>query len=583
MATNWKTVTGQTERLGSMATAAECDTPLSPDRVKSIPLSCCETTNDTHIRVLLLEDNPGDADLVTVELKKARGDYHVAWEKRLNDAERLLEEREFDAILADLSLPDSFGLQTVTRLRNHTPNVPIIVLTSLSCDEVAFEALDQGAQDYIVKDEFSADTLERAIRYAIHRGQWQTEIQGLLSEIQSSKKLLETKNRRLAKLYKTAQEFVDNVSHEFRTPLTVIKEYASLMSDGMVGPTNNEQDRMLAVIEDRADDLNIMVDDMLDISKVETGMLAVRRAPCAVADIMRHIRVGLERKAGVKKVSVEFAIEDDLALVYCDPEKVGRIIVNLVVNAIKFCRDPGAVRLWAKEDTEAGEIIVGVTDNGPGIDESKRAELFQRFKQLGTEGRGSTKGFGLGLNIAKELVDLNFGKMRVESETGQGSTFSFTIPVADVMLVMRRYLERIVHLPNGSPVVSLVVASVDGSVDPMLTDEVNGFLTYILRKNDLPFRIHQRHWLLALPVEGDDLTGFLKRVDQLRVESNRNRPQGPLPEFLLNVLGTWRVTDERDEILACVDETIQTHRGARAKQSIRTDAPQLTHIQRGHQ
>ena len=535
------------------------------------------------LRILLIEDNPGDADRVSLELRKGYGDYKIQWAKRLKEAVKQLDEREFDVVLADLTLPDSHGLKIVTRLRDHVRDVPIVVLTSLSSDDAALDSLNRGAQDYLVKDDLTANTLERSIRYAVHRQQWLSEIETLLAEVQTSKRLLERKNDRLAKLYKTAQEFVDNVSHEFRTPLTVIKEYASLMSDGVVGPTNNEQDRMLAVVEDRADDLNIMVDDMLDVSKLEAGMLGVRRAPCSVADVVRRIRFGLERKAAVKKVSLDISIEEDLAPVYCDDEKIGRIIVNLVVNAIKFCRDPGVVRLWAKENPEAGEVIVGVTDNGPGIDEAKQAELFQRFKQLGTQSRGSTKGFGLGLSIAKELVDLNFGEMRVCSESGAGSTFSFTIPVADVMLVMSRYLEGIVHLRNGASAVSLVVAGVDDSIAPSLTDEVDAFLAYLLRKNDLVFRIDQRRWLVVLLVEGDDLTEFLKRADQAREDSNRNRPQGTLPELRMRVVGTWRATDERDEILACVDETMHTLEGVSGKRPVPTEDRQLTYNQRGNQ
>ncbi|MBC8870060.1 MAG: hybrid sensor histidine kinase/response regulator, partial [Planctomycetes bacterium] len=465
--------------------------------------------NHAHIRVLLLEDNPGDADRVSLALKKANGNYVVEWATRLSDAVQQLEERDFDVVLADLTLPDCHGLQAVTRLRDEVPDMPVVVLTSISNDKVAIESLSQGAQDYLVKDDFTADTLERSIRYAIHRGQLRSQTEALLEEVQQSKKLLEKKNRHLARLYKMAQRFVDNVSHEFRTPLTVIKEYAALMRERIVGPTNDEQDRMLAVVEDRADDLNIMVDDMLDVSKLEAGMLAVRRTPCAVADIVHHIHVGMERKAEVKGVSLEVAVGEDLPTVYCDFEKAGRIIVNLVVNAIKFCRDPGIVRLWAEEDPDAGEVIVGVTDNGPGIDDAKQAELFRRFKQLGNQERGSTKGFGLGLNIARELVDLNFGRMRVESELGKGSTFSFSLPVADPTSVMDRYLARIAHVENGGAMTSLIAVDVEGPLDPSVSDEIDDFLAHVLRKNDLVFRADEAGWLLVVPVEGHDLAAFL--------------------------------------------------------------------------
>jgi signal transduction histidine kinase len=156
---------------------------------------------------------------------------------------------------------------------------------------------------------------------------------------------LETKYQRLARLYRTAHQFVDNVSHEFRTPLTVIKEYVSLIREGIVGPVSDEQSKMLHVVEDRADDLNTMVDDMLDVSKLESGLLGVYRQECDIAQVLRHVRPALERKAVVKGVELQWDIEPGLPSIYCDPEKAGRVLINLSINAIKFCGQPGHVRI----------------------------------------------------------------------------------------------------------------------------------------------------------------------------------------------------------------------------------------------
>ena len=147
-----------------------------------------------------------------------------------------------------------------------------MVLTGLANDDVALASLDQGAQEYLIKDRITPEVLDRAIRYAVQR-QRNEDMRRVLDKIRASEKQLQKKNRRLARLNRTAHHSMDDVSHEFRTPLTVITEYVSLLRDGIVGCVDPEQRRMLDIIGDRANDLNNMVDDMLDVSKFKSGLL----------------------------------------------------------------------------------------------------------------------------------------------------------------------------------------------------------------------------------------------------------------------------------------------------------------------
>ena len=513
--------------------------------------------SDSAIDILLVEDNPGDAELVKMAFAKSARHFEVHHRVRLTEAISSLRETAFDAVLLDLSLPDSEGLDGLKRIHDAAPEIPVVVLTSLASDRVAMRMLDEGAQDYLVKGQVSTGLLERTVRYAIHRQQSRAEIERLLAEVRASQELLEKKNRRLAKLYKMANRFVDNVSHEFRTPLTVIKEYVSLVREGIVGDVNEEQARMLDVAGDRADDLNNMVDDMLDVSKLEAGVLGAWRKNANVAEIVHHVRPGLERKASIKNVMLDFALADSLPAVFCDSEKVGRILINLAINAIKFCGDPGIVRIWARPDADSRNVVLGVTDNGPGIDAKGLSVIFQRFKQIGANAKGSTKGFGLGLAIAKELVDLNFGDMTVESEVGNGSTFSFTVPVADPKEVMRRYLPRLKRHDAGSVAVNLVQAEIESDVTLELADDVGSFLHYLLRQHDLLFRAGPRRWLLVLELRKDLLDRFLARARQSFDEANRNRPRGPLPEIDFRDEGNWNVTLKSEDILARMDELLE--------------------------
>ncbi|MCA9188918.1 MAG: hybrid sensor histidine kinase/response regulator [Pirellulaceae bacterium] len=509
------------------------------------------------MRILLIEDNPGDAELVRKALSDCTTLHELQWVTRLRDAIDNDTLNRFNVILADLSLPDSSGLDTVKKLRSVYHDFPIIVLTSLANDSVAIEAIKEGAQDYLVKDQVDSDRLERSVRYAVQRQRMRAENDRLLRDLQDSKTMLERKNQRLERLCETAQQFVDNVSHEFRTPLTVIMEYASLLREGITGEVNDEQRRLLAVIDDRAGDLNTMVDDMLDVSKLESGLLGAYRKECRLHDIVAHVLPSLQRKADVRSACLETAIPDDLPSVYCDAEKVGRVIVNLVVNAIKFSRVPGAVRLWA-ELSDEHEVRIGVTDNGPGIPPDRLEEIFQRFSQLNTELRQSNKGFGLGLNIAQELVGINLGKMRVESQQKVGSTFTFTLPLAGPVRVTERYLDWLRICRDASPAVSVVRVGMADPVSATTCHTIDTFLSLVVRQKDLVFRRADGEWLLLVNTPEIELPEFRRRFDQEHRDISRNSPRGPLPQLTFQADGSWDVDDQRHEILGCVASYLET-------------------------
>jgi signal transduction histidine kinase len=511
------------------------------------------------IRLLLLEGNPSIANRLRQAVSRTQERFEMAWVCTLADALAELKLRRFDAALVDLAAPDCHGVDAVAEIRQQESDLPILVLTSHPDDERALEAIDPGAQDFLAKDELLLNdapehVLARAIRYAIHRQQTSARMLLLTDRLQSHQKLVESKNRRLARLYRTTQRFVDNVSHEFRTPLTVIKEYVSLLRDGLLGSVGEEQCKFLDVVADRAEDLNRMVDDMLDVSKLDAGLLRVSRTSCTARDILHHVMPSLERKAAVKGVRLEVELSPDLPPVYCDADKAGRVIINLAVNAIKFCGQGGVVQLWARLAENGQEVAIGVTDNGPGIEPRDLQRIFGRFQQIDGNRRDSTKGFGLGLCIARELVHLNFGAVEVESEPGQGSTFRFTLPVDDPVEVMRRFARHVSRLRHGWSRVSLVTASAEGDVLDDAAEDVDAFLSYVLRPSDLRFQVGARNWLLALPGGEDAVTRFCKKADRTWREANRNRPRGPLPRITFVRDSAWSLEGDALGLLERVEE-----------------------------
>jgi signal transduction histidine kinase len=501
------------------------------------------TAVSTPVKVLLVEDDAGDAEVVKRLLAKSpRTPFHLEWAQTIGGAEEALQTDGFDVLLLDLGLPPAHDLEGLNKLHDLDARVPIIIVTDQNDETMALRALQEGAQDYLIKGNLTTDHLARAIRHA-------TERQNLVSRLADSRIILENRNKRLAKLYRTAHKFVDNVSHEFRTPLTVIKEYVSIIRDGIVGDVCDEQRQMLAVVEDRADDLNTMVDDMLDVSKLEAGLLGVYRKRCQPEEIVARVRPALERKASTKGVELEWDIEADLPPLYCDGEKAGRVLINLSINAIKFCGQPGRVRVSCHRCPDGGGVEISVSDNGPGISAENQQAIFRRFKQLSESVRSSTKGFGLGLSIAKELAEANLGEIRVDSQPGHGSTFSFTLPVADAPEIMRRYLHRIGEIRNGPQRLSVVRAEIDESICERLADEVDTFLSCLLRYNDLVLRVASRAWLIVLPVPESEVKAFRQRAEKALGETNRNRLGEPFPPIHFQFLGAWRVAGRR-QILA---------------------------------
>ncbi|MBI5764541.1 MAG: hybrid sensor histidine kinase/response regulator [Planctomycetes bacterium] len=505
--------------------------------------------NRLQTKVLLVEDNDGDARLVQLRLGECCKDcYEIRIAKTLAEASQQLHSDRFDVALVDLSLPDSQGQNTLRKLRRGHPRLPIVVLTGLRDDATALDALSGGAQDYLVKGDVCGDSIDRSIRYAIERQQIIDENVNLVNDAITAAEQLKKQNTRLAELYDTAHQFVDNVSHEFRTPLTVIKEFASIVRDGLVGPVNDEQANCLSMVADRVDDLTYMVNDMLDTSRIKAGLMGVCRRKATVADIIEHIRPVLERKALANNIGLAVELDPNLPNVLCDPEKVGRIIVNLTVNALKFCNVKGQVRLGARPDEDPSLVRISVTDNGPGISEENLTGIFERFRQLDSSPAAQKQGFGLGLNIVRELVFLNLGEVTVESKLGEGSTFAFTIPVANSIALVRRYLRYVKNLRNGGSFGRLVFARIDDRVESALADEVNSLIQSNIYPSDLALHEEPHAWMLLLACNRTGVQKFHGRLIDAIAAANRNRVGTPLPTVDLEVRGDWHCGDEAEEL-----------------------------------
>jgi signal transduction histidine kinase len=368
---------------------------------------------DQSTHVLLIEDNPGDADLVRLRLVESKSAVDVSCVNRLSDGLESIKERSPSVILLDLNLPDSQGAETFRKVLENAPNVPVVILSGQDDEALAMKALHQGVQDYLVKGAISSSGLDRAMRYAVER-------QALLRSLEMSRKQqLEFKN-----------QFLSHVSHELRTPLTCIHQFTTILLDGLAGDVSPDQHDHLKTILKSVNQLGAMVRDLLEASRAESGKIRIEPRCIAIGDLIRQAVAMMQPLAREKEVGLEVGVDTRIPFVHGDPGRILEVLMNLIENGIKFTPQGGSVTVQAcLVQTDPDFVYISVTDTGCGISPEARALVFERLYQDPNAVDNNRKGLGLGLFIAKELVSLHGGRIWVASEPGHGSTFSFTLPL----------------------------------------------------------------------------------------------------------------------------------------------------------
>jgi signal transduction histidine kinase len=236
---------------------------------------------------------------------------------------------------------------------------------------------------------------------------------------------IEDKSRQLEEASQHKSQFLANMSHELRTPLNAILGYTELMADGAYGEPSEKMLGVLKRLEAQGKHLLGLINDVLDLSKIEAGQLVLELSDYSVQDIAQTVRSTLEPLAADKKLGFKVEVAPQLPPGHGDGRRLTQVLINLVGNAIKFT-DAGEVAI--KAEANNGSFHVSVRDTGPGISAVDQAKLFQEFQQADNAITRKKGGTGLGLAISKRIIEMHGGKIWVESQPGQGSTFAFTLP-----------------------------------------------------------------------------------------------------------------------------------------------------------
>lgn len=382
------------------------------------------STLPANPRVLLIDGDSSEASRLAGELLPER--FHASTSPSLEAGLAHLTTQSADVVLLDLDLPDSEGVGTLERFRKVEPELPVVVIIRSSSPELGPLLVQAGAQDCVRGDTVDARRLVRSLEFAIER-----QAQARSTDRTRTRELL-TREVQL----QMKDQVLSRVSHELRSPISAIHEFLSLLSDGFAGDLNSEQRSYVDVALQGANQLDRMVGDLLDTSRIALGRLDVRKRQIRMRDIVEDCVRLTSPAAKAKDLEVMVALETDADLVEADPHRLAQVLTNLVENSIKFTPVAGRIQIAvAEEPASEGapvRVRVRVEDSGPGIAPAERATIFESLHQLATDGPGYRTGLGLGLHIARQLVALHDGEIGVTDSPLGGAGFFFLLPLAPV-------------------------------------------------------------------------------------------------------------------------------------------------------
>jgi signal transduction histidine kinase len=351
------------------------------------------------LRILLIEDSRSEALLIEKILTlTAPHAYEMRKAQTMTQALHLLDEVDFDVILLDLNLPDVDGFSGLHALQAAAPKVPVIILTGVEDRDLEVEAMENGAQDYLLKDRATPAAIGRSMRHAIQRKQ----VENMKSE------------------------FISLVSHELRTPLTSIHGSLGLISGALSEGLPPQVARLITIAHQNSERLIRLVGDILDIDKIDSGHLPLDLRVEALEPLVRHAVESNRFYAAHYGVTLKLDPIDPDLKVEVDSSRFTQVLANLLSNAAKFSPRDGQIEIWVSGG--GGRLRVSVKDHGVGIRAEFHDRIFHKFSQAETAITRNVGGAGLGLYISKQMIENMHGEIGFDSVPGAGATFWVELP-----------------------------------------------------------------------------------------------------------------------------------------------------------
>jgi len=372
------------------------------------------------LRVLIVEDSENDALLLLRELKRAG--YEPVHERVYTalDMNTALEKQYWDVIISDFVMPQFSGLEALKLVQGKALDIPFIITSGKISDDTAVISMKAGAADYIMKDNLTrlGPAIERELQEKLVRGEREKASKSL--------KEREEELRILRKIDQLKDEFIGLVSHELRTPLTVIL--------GALNTVMTEEDRLSRkdikqLIGDayyEAETLSDILANLLELARAQANRLQINEEPVNIRETIDTVVKKMSQQILPRQVNI---VCEKSITVNADRVRLQRILHNLLDNAVKYSSSGNKIEVLVKKLNN--EVLIGVKDRGIGIPSELQGKLFEPFQRLEQQNNKAT-GTGLGLVVCRRLVEAHGGRMWVESQPGQGSTFQFTLPMPEM-------------------------------------------------------------------------------------------------------------------------------------------------------
>jgi len=367
---------------------------------------------DKLISILLIEDNSGDRRLISEMLAEASANepgiaFDMQYADRLQPAIEYLGQHRVEVILLDLGLPDSQGLDTLKRVYSEVPELPIVVLTGLNDELIGVQAVNKGAQDYLIKGQVDTHLLRHTIRYAIERKQAEERERRLQLQLNLSS--------RLASL----GLMVEGIAHEINNPLSSVIGFAQmLMYEDL--PENIKND--VKMINDNAQRIADIMNNLLTFARQQN----LQRTYININDIIRATLQMQAHSLESHNITVIPQLDPALPSTMADATLLQQAFLNLIINAeTEMKQAHGKGSLLIKTTLISDTIQISFTDDGPGITEANLTHLFDPFFST----RGVGHGTGLGLSVCYGIINEHNGQIYVQSQPGKGAVFTVELPV----------------------------------------------------------------------------------------------------------------------------------------------------------
>lgn len=401
-----------------------------------------------NIRILAIEDDESDAELLRRALEDIPGlTFEFSQCASVADATRQLNAGNIDLVFLDYLLGADTGVDLLRTIRVSGYLGPVIAMSGQGDERIAAEIMRSGADDYLVKVNLRPTILQRSIAHAEaqhRRRRAEKELSEknqllakLLEKEKQASRLLEDAIQRTEEANRAKSEFLAKMSHELRTPLNSIIGFTEIMMQDTKDPPNEKRAMRLEKVHRNSRILLALINDILDLSKIEAGQLTLDRETVTIAPLLNECVESAKPLLRDRPVELRCQIEPEVlvGLLWTgDPLRLRQIVTNLLSNAAKFT-ESGHIEVRAR--TRSGKLQIEVEDTGIGIAEKHQARIFEEFEQVDASSTRRAGGTGLGLAICKKLTECMGGQIAVRSTLNSGSCFIITLPLGTVANVLK--------------------------------------------------------------------------------------------------------------------------------------------------